>query len=196
MTKVLIAAFLLAGSAFAEQAFTVGVIGGAPFTDVVTATNTGTLSAVPKSANFTIGGAVQVNLPASFRVEADAMYRPYSFNETSPLGVVTSISAMQWRFPILAQYRFLPGSRLSPFVGAGLSFDHLSNISAAAKAIPSGPGQLVQQSNAGVVLGGGVDVKTPLVRVSAELRYTHQGSADFTALSNLNQAELLIGVHF
>lgn len=190
-------ASLFAASAFAQQALSVGVLAGAPFTDVVSATNAGTLTSVPKSTNFTIGPMVQVDLPAGFRVEVDAMYRPYSFSETGPLGVVTNISAMDWTFPILGQYRLMAKSKVSPFVSAGLSFDHLSNISSAAKNITSGTGQLLRQSNAGVVLGGGVDFKiVPLFRISGELRYTHQGSADFAGLSNLNQAELLIGVHF
>jgi len=203
MTKLILAGLLCVAPGFAEQALSVGVLGGAPFTDVVTATNQNYLAFLPKSTNFTIGPAVQVNLPASFRVEVDALYRPYSFSATStvPAPFATSIapinvSAMQWRFPVLAQYRFMKDSRFSPFVSGGLSFDHLSNISAAAQRITSGTGQLVKQSNAGVVLGGGMDVKIPLFRVSAELRYTHQGSADFAALSNVNQAELLVGVHF
>jgi len=197
VTVPVLLASVFATSCFAQQAMSVGVLGGAPFTDVVTANDTGTLKSLPKSANFTIGPAVQVNLPAGFRVEVDALYRPYSFSTTGPLGVITNVSAMDWTFPILGQYRLVPNSKVSPFVSAGLSFDHLSNISAAAKNITSGVGQLLRQSNTGVVLGGGVDLKVvPLFRISGELRYTHQGSPDFSGLSNLNQAELLIGVHF
>ena len=192
-TRLLLAGLILTASGFA-QSLSVGVLGGAPFTDVVSATNNGTLTVVPKSTNFTVGPVVQVNLPLGFRVEADALYRPYSFSQTI-LGSITNISAAQWRFPILAQYR-LPGDRLRPFLGAGLSFDHLSNISDAAKNITSGPGQLIQQTHAGVVFDAGLDLKVPLVRISAELRYTHQGSADFRSLSKLNQAEFLLGVHF
>jgi|ERR1019366_2207540 hypothetical protein len=185
------------------QSISVGVIGGAPFTDVVNATNQNNLAFLPKSTNFTIGPSFQVNLPLSLRLEVDALYRPYSFSATStaPLGFgfasapPINVSGTQWSFPILAQYRFkLPV--VKPFIEGGLSFDHLSNLSTAAKEITSGPGQLVQQSHAGVVLGGGVDVKIPFFRISGELRYTHQGSADFQAISNLNQAEVLVGVHF
>jgi hypothetical protein len=108
---------------------------------------------------------------------------------------VADVSAAQWQFPFLAQYRF-NAPVVKPFVEAGLSFDHLSNISSGAKNITSGPGQLLQQSHAGVVLGAGVDLKIPFIRVSGELRYTHQGSADFRDISKLNQAEFLLGVHF
>jgi hypothetical protein len=199
--KALILLGALSALSASAQSISVGVIGGAPFTDVVTATNQNNLAFLPKSTNFTGGPSFQVNLPLSLRLEVDALYRPYSFT-ASPVAVLPgftsspiNVSGRQWSFPILAQYRFkLPV--VQPFIEGGLSFDHLSNLSAAAKNITSGPGQLVQQSHAGVVLGGGVDVKIPFFRISGELRYTHQGSADFQAISNLNQAEVLVGVHF
>lgn len=78
----------------------------------------------------------------------------------------------------------------------GISFDHLSNLSEPATEITAGAGELIRRTNAGVVLGGGVDVKIPFVRLSGELRYTHAGSADFQAVSKLNQAEVLLGIHF
>ncbi|HWF11340.1 MAG TPA: outer membrane beta-barrel protein [Bryobacteraceae bacterium] len=191
---------VFAASASAE-ALSIGVLGGAPFTDVVNATNQNNFAFVSKSTNFTIGPALQVNLPLSLRIEFDALYRPYSFaatpavfpNITSPAPV--NVSGSQWRFPVLAAYRF-KAPLLKPFVEAGVSFDHLSSLSSAASSITSGAGTLIQQSHAGVVLGAGVDVKVPLVRISGELRYTHQGSADFQAISNLNQAEVLVGIHF
>jgi hypothetical protein len=135
-----------------------------------------------------------VNLPASLRLEVDALVRPYSFNLTSA-NVTTDISSLQWRFPVLLQYRFgLP--LVKPFVEAGLSFEHLSGISAAAKSITSAAGQLLNSSDAGIVLGTGAEVKVPFVRISGELRYTRQTVSNFTGISNQNQAEILIGVHF
>ncbi len=180
------------------QIFSFGVLGGAPFTNVISSVQSNSLSAVPRSSNFVVGPTAQINLPLGLRVEADALYRPYSFQIASP-GVqgLSAVSAMDWNFPFLLQYRIAtPVPRFKPFVEVGVSFDHLADISAAAKNVSSGPGALLRQTNAGVVLGGGVDVKIPFIRVSGELRYTHQGSADFQALSNLNQAEVLVGVHF
>jgi hypothetical protein len=194
MRKLILLGLLCAAGAGA-QSISVGVIGGAPFTDVVTATSTSTLSYVPKSANFTVGPALQINLPASLRFEVDALYRPYSFEITSISPAGLNVSAMQWQFPFLLQYRFHT-PLVKPFVEAGVSFDHLADISAAAKAGTTAPGQLIHASNASVVLGGGVDVKIPFVRLSGELRYSHEGSADFAQVSNLNQAEVLIGIHF
>jgi hypothetical protein len=132
----------------------------------------------------------------------DALYRPYSFRATStvtaPAATVIapfSVDGSQWRFPVLVAYRF-NAPVIKPFVEGGLSFDHLSGLSSAANIITTGAGSLAHESHSGVVLGAGVDVKVPFIRISGELRYTHQGSDDFRSISNLNQAEFLVGVHF
>lgn len=122
---------------------------------------------------------------------------PYGFSLEGGNGVNYPVSAQQWRFPVLLQYRFDGVAIVHPFVEAGLSFDHLAGLSDAAKsAITSGPGALLHQSNADFVIGGGVDVKIPFVRLSGELRYSRATVSDFANISNLNQAEVLFGVHF
>jgi hypothetical protein len=177
-------------------ALSVGIIGGAPFSDVAKSSVVSGITSIPKSNNFTVGPVVQVNLPANFRLEVDALFRPYKVNFTGLLlRPNTEVSAQQWRFPAMIQYRF-GGPVVRPYVGAGLSFGHLSSLSAAAKSITSGPGQLLHQSDASPVIGAGVDVGLPLIRVSAELRYTRQTVSYFQNFSNLNQAELLVGIHF
>jgi hypothetical protein len=206
--KILLVLGVFCSASVSAQSISVGVLGGAPFTDVSNSVNQNNLSFLPKSTNFIIGPAFQVNLPLSLRFEVDALYRPYSFS-FSPIGFInnnlgtnvtsptTTVSAMQWSFPFLLQYRIkTPLPLVKPFVEAGVSFDHLADISSAASNITSGPGTLLRQSNASVVLGGGIDVKIPFIRLSGELRYIHEGSADFQAISNLNQAEVLVGVHF
>jgi hypothetical protein len=187
--------FLMSAAMAGAQSLSVGVIGGANFNDVVNAATAGNYKVVSNSDNFSIGPSLRVNLPASFRVEVDALYRPYGFNYVGP--TPTSVSGQQWRFPVLLQYRFNGAAIIHPFVEAGLSFDHLSGISAAAKStIASGPGALLHQSNADIVIGGGVDVKVPFVRLSGEIRYSRATVSDFANISNVNQAEVLFGVHF
>jgi hypothetical protein len=196
MRNAILVCLFTAGVANA-QALSVGVIGGAPFTNVVNGNTLNSIQSISKSTNFTIGGAVQVNLPLNLRIEVDGIFRPYSFNLTS-LNLAQDISAQQYSFPVLLEYR-LPGPPLiKPFVEAGLQFDHLAGISAAAKsAITSGPGELLRQSDAGIVIGAGIDVKVPLIiRLSGELRYIRQTLPNFQDFSNLNQAEVLVGVHF
>ena len=177
------------------QSLSVGVIGGAPFSDVVNGNTVNGIQSITKSSNFTIGGDIQVNLPLSLRLEVDALFRPYHFTLTGrPFSA--DVNANQVRFPVLLQYRF-GGPVVKPFVSAGLSFNHLTGISSAVKStLASGPGELLHQSDAGIVLGAGVDVKVPLIRVSGELRYTRQTVSNFSDFSNLNQAEVLFGIHF
>ncbi len=189
--------FLLAAIAAHAQSISVGAIAGAPLTDVVSnATSVSSLQAVAKSTNVTGGGSLQVSLPKKLRIEVDVLFRPYSFSLAS-LGASSAVSAHQFRFPVLLQYR-LGSGLIRPYVEGGLSFNHLTGISSAfISTVKSGPGQLLHQSDAGVVLGAGVEAKIPaLFRVSGEVRYTRDTVAAFSNISNLNQAEVLVGVHF
>jgi hypothetical protein len=192
--RLLVLGLFFAASACAET-FSFGVLGGAPFTDVVNSVTQNNVSYVANSTNFTVGPTFQVNLPLSLRLEVDALYRPYSFLATpvafpNSESVASTGSASEWRFPVLLQYRFHTPI-VKPFLEAGVSFDHLADISAAAQNLGS-----INESNAGFVLGGGADVKIPFIRLSGELRYTHHGAAYFEGLSNVNQAEVLFGIHF
>jgi hypothetical protein len=197
--SVWLALLLLTGmGALQAQALSVGVLAGAPLTDVVNNSslgNAGGLFAVPTSTNFTIGPSVRVNLPLHLRVEVDALYRPYGFTLYGN-NFQENASAQQWRFPMLLQYRFGPPV-IKPFVEGGISIDHLGNLS------DSVGGQLLQssladvhRSDAGVVLGAGIDANLLLLHVSGEIRYTRQTLSNFANISNLNQAEVLFGVRF
>lgn len=188
--------FFIGAAALCGQSLSVGIVGGAPFNNVVSAAGASSVTALTNSANFTIGPSLRVNLPASFRLEVDALYRPYGFTLTPASLVNYAVSAQQWRIPVLLQYRF-KAPLLNPFVEGGLSFDHLSGLTDAAKSvITSGPGALLHQSDASIVLGAGVDVKIPLVKLSGELRYSRATVSDFASISSVNQAEVLFGVHF
>jgi opacity protein-like surface antigen len=53
----------------------------------------------------------------------------------------------------------------------------------------------------GFVLGGGIELYLPLIKLSPEVRYTRWGAKNITDLggalqSNQNQAEFLLGVTF
>jgi hypothetical protein len=132
-------------------------------------------------------------LPLNFRIEVDALYRPYGFTEFGGDGYRASASAQEWRFPILLQYR-LGGRLLRPFIEAGGSFEHLGSLS------DDVSGNLIAEvshrSVAGIVAGGGIDLNVPIVHLSAEVRYTRQTDSWVENASQLNQAEVLFGVHF
>jgi hypothetical protein len=162
---------------FAQPSF--GLIGGVPFNNL---TN-GSYSIADKSGMYTIGPSVQLGLPLGFRLEADALYRP--------LGIVGA-STSQWRFPILAQYRF-SGHVVKPFVEAGYSYDHVELSVQRANT----PTNLTVTSHHGFVVGAGLDFKIPFLRISPEIRYTHDtGAANVGNLLNTNQAEFLVGIRF
>jgi outer membrane protein with beta-barrel domain len=160
----------------------------------VNSVNTGSVNFDPTSGKYTVGPSLQIGLPLHLRFEVDALYRPYSFNYTAN-NTTNKASGSQWRFPFLLQYRF-GAPVVHPFIEAGLSFNHISDVSTAAQYITSGPGQLVENSHAGVVFGGGVEVKIPFVRVSGEIRYTREGGDYFRGITDLNQAEFLLGLRF
>jgi hypothetical protein len=198
MIKPILLGVLITGFSFG-QTLSVGVLGGAPFTDVVQNGTVAPITTVVNSSNFTIGPSLQVGLPLGLRVEFDALYRPYGFKlynqlVAAPVNSGTSVSGQQWSFPLLLQYRF-PFPIVKPFLEVGPSFQHLTGAGSLTSTI-AGPGQLLHSSNIGIVLGGGVDVKVPLVRLSGELRYTRQTVSNFSDISNLNQAEVLFGIHF
>lgn len=94
---------------------------------------------------------------------------------------------------MIAQYRLPSASVFQPFVGVGASFQHLYQIK---NAVTSGPGSIVTNSPAGMLLDGGIDVKLKLFRLSGELRFVRQFNDSVVNVTQLNQAEFLLGAHF
>jgi hypothetical protein len=176
--RLLATALFATASLVAQVSF--GLIAGVPFNNLTNGSN----QVTDKSGMFTVGHTVQVSLPFGFRLEADALYRP--------LGYSTS----QWRFPVLAQYR-LKTPIMKPFVEAGYSYDHANLRLQRANASSTPAPSLSVTSHHGFVIGAGVDFKIPLVRISPEIRYTHDlGAIRVGNLLNTNQAELLVGFRF
>jgi hypothetical protein len=172
----------------AAAQFSVGVIGGIPFNDLVSNPSTNAITFADKSGRYTIGPTVQLGLPLGFRLEADALYRPAEFTSAT-FGAVGNFSASQWRIPVLLQYRF-GAPILKPFVEAGYSYDHI-NIK-----VPTFNTSYSITSHHGFVLGAGVDFKIPLFRISPEIRFTRDVDSGTNNLLQLNQAEFLIGIRF
>ena len=192
--RSLILALLLSVPACGEI-FSIGGVVGTPLTDVTQTTTLAGINYLRNSTLFTIGPSLQVNLPAGFRVEIDALYRPVAYQIATSV-LTSNVSASQFRFPVLLQYHVGKFPLVKPYAEAGLSFDHLSDLQHAAALLPSQPGAIVQTTHAGLVLGFGLDIKVPFIRISPEIRYTRQFSSDFQGISELNQAEFLVGLRF
>jgi Outer membrane protein beta-barrel domain len=194
---------LAAGGAFAQLPLGIGVKGGVALTDAfenntfsiptgVTLTTYEIHNYSPHK-DYIVGPFIELRLPLGFAVEADALYRPLHFAETSSFGSSTAVpfnsASNSWEFPILAKYRFkLPGVR--PYVDAGPTFRTTGRFTS------------YYVSNYGVAAGAGVDIKALFLHISPEIRYTHW-AADAKSLagatplySNVNQVELLVGISF
>ena len=192
--RTLLFALLLSVPAFGEV-FSYGLLVGTPLTDVTQTTTIAGINYLRNSTLFTIGPTLQINLPAGLRLEIDALYRPVAYQIVNAVAT-SNVSASQFRFPVLVQRHFGKIPFVKPYGEAGLSFDHLADLAQAAKLLPNQAGAIVQTTHAGLVLGFGLDVKVPFVKVSPEIRYTRQFSSDFQGISELNQAEFLVGIRF
>lgn len=192
-----IALLLVLGFAAAAQPISFGVRGGVPLTDAYTTLTETSGSQFVKtfsgSKEYVAGLMLEVRLPFSLSVEADALYHPLKITTQAGTGatVVSTSTATthSLEFPIVAKYRFLHLPVVKPYVEAGPSF----------RALGLGGSY---QSGKGITLGGGVELKLLKLRLEPELRYTHWGADSASALaagnlpSAVNQAQFLVGLAF
>ena len=198
--RLLVLLLIASSGAFAQLSF--GVRGGLPFSEFFHAVSgQGPVTFQSNATRFTLGPTVELHLPAGFGVEADALYRNFDYN-ASLLGVDTFLkntASNAWEFPLLLKYR-APGPFVRPFVDGGVAWDRwsgytqLSGIGTSTKTNVSGV-------NTGLVVGAGIELKLPLVKLSPEVRYSRWGAnniSDVQSLlqSNQNRAEFLLGVTF
>ena len=139
------------------------------------------------SGHFTIGPMAELRLPF-VGVEVNALYKPLSYTATGSASSI-NVSAGSWEFPFLGKVH-LPSSVLKPYAEAGVSF----------RAFTGGHPELEAQSNKGFVMGTGLEIKIPFLRIGPELRYTHWGGGGFQGVGTStllqvtqNQFEFLVG---
>lgn len=207
---------LLAGGGCAfSQPFTGGFRGGIPFTDFLSAAESGSVSYSTVTNRYILGVTAELRLPFGLGVELDAMYRHLNYASNSGTTGVTTVftssstTANAWEFPLLAKYRF-PSKLVRPYVDAGVAWDTLQGLSQTVQKVVAGgtttttsssPAELNQTTTMGFVTGVGVDVHALVVHISPEIRYTRWGAKHFLDTSGLlssnqNQAEFLVGITF
>ena len=142
-----------------------------------------------------------MHLPAGFGIEADALYRHFSYNASATLvdSLVNTKANSAWEFPLLIKYR-VPTPVVRPFLDAGFAFDRWSGVKQITNAVGLTKSD-VSGVNTGVVLGGGLELKLPFIKISPEIRFTRWGAKNISDLGgvlhlNQNQAEFLIGLTF
>jgi len=145
---------------------------------------------------YIFGPTAELRLPFGLGVEADILYRHFSFTQTNAASAASTInsSSSAWEFPILAKYRF-SGKIIHPYIDGGIAWDKISGVTQSISTLS------IKDTTTGFVLGGGVSVKVLLIRISPEIRYTRWGAKHFFDLngglsSNQNQAEFLVGITF
>jgi hypothetical protein len=182
-----LAAWTPGGQARAEI-LSFGLKGGVPFNDVLNVTPQPTFPFV-NSNRYTLGPAVELHLPAGLGVEVDALYKSAGFRSATG-----DVSGNAWDFPLLLKARMLKGP-LQPYAEAGATFRRLGDLTGVLTLHPS------SRVNTGLTLGGGIELKALIIRLSGEVRYTRFVSdVNAGTLSNVrfdkNQAEVLFGITF
>jgi hypothetical protein len=181
-TIICLALLTLAAVPVWAQSISVGVRAGVPLSDA--------FEAVPGAVTFqnlphrwTAGPTLELRLPLSLGLTFDALYSRVEYERLDGQG---RESGGQWDFPLMLRYRAGVGP-VRPFVAGGGTFNAITDVSAPTS------------NAAGVVLGTGVEVKIPFVRITPEIRYTRRFSdqLDLDGLrSNRNQFVFLTGITF
>jgi len=195
MHRLILLACTLTSAFAAEHIFSFGIKGGVPLTDAFSDTTTMGVDifthSFSDSKNYVIGPTVELSLPFGFSVEADGLFRPLNLAIDTTVVPQTfvhySANISSWEFPILGKYHFLHTPIVKPYVEAGPIFRHVGS-------------QGSYLSNSGFALGGGVDIRLLIMRVTPEIRFSRwagdASSTFFVPPSQLNQAEFLIGISF
>jgi opacity protein-like surface antigen len=211
--KTLCAIFLFAASAALPQSLSFGLRGGVPLTDAFEVTDPSRYFS--DKAPFVIGPGLEVYLPLGMSAEIDVLYRRAEYTSATtvdgqPQNVTRARTTGQiWEFPLLAKGRITRDMIFTPFVEGGFSYRRLAQFrqrvvvtgQGGAAQVTGEPQEMTGRNSVGPTIGAGLEVKVPIVRLSADVRYTRWGSSDFESAisglaSQLNQADFMLGIMF
>ncbi len=188
----------IASTTLFGQGFTWGVKLGAPVKGLLDASGDYSADTTP----ITVGPTAEVLLPFGLSVEVDGLYKRFSYERTTGQVVNSGAEGNSWEFPLLLKLRS-PGLVVRPYVDAGFSFRTFQGLSKfGTDLLPGGdPPELRDNSSRGVVVGAGLQLRVPFVRISPEIRYTRWGSRAFESTngaleSTRNQFDFLVGFTF
>jgi opacity protein-like surface antigen len=196
--------------AFSGDLFSFGIKGGVPLNDAFNTVTMGDVSYLTNTKRFVVGPEFDINLPAGFAVEVDALYRRLDFESSSNLVDRVehqATTANAWDIPLLLKWRFAPMGPVRPYVGGGPTFRGLTNIHQVANFFGVGPATTTTTSspselNDRFVTGFTAVAGLQLFKhVAPEIRYTRWGwdafSSPGTAFrSNPDQWDFMLGLTF
>lgn len=206
MKRTLPALFVLACLAVplrAQLPLSFGLKGGARLSDFTQDFSSSANGQTTKQDHiYTIGPYAELNLPLGFSIEADLLYKKSgaTFSQTILTGNVTrQFNFDSFDLPILAKKRF--GEKalfFRPFIEGGLANRYSTGLPGTTSLTNPLSASTHGGWQEGVALGGGVEFKLLILKISGELRWTRFGNISSSTLPklNANQAELLIGVGF
>ena len=164
--------------AFSGDLFSFGIKGGVPLNDAFNTATTGQINYLSNTKRFVVGPEFDVNLPAGFAVEVDALYRRLDFESNSNLSTFehNATTSNAWDVPLLVKWRFAPMGPVRPYVGGGATFRGLTNVhqvttffSSGTSTTTSSPSDLNDRFVTGFTAVAGLQL---FKHVSPEIRYT------------------------
>lgn len=189
--KTLLTLFVFSGLSLFGQAVSFGVKGGANLTDAA--------DRYDESRRYVVGPSIEVRLPARFAIEGNALFNRFGASSSLQQGLATGrIRGNSWDFPVLGKYYFSGQSAgTRPFVSSGFAFRKIWFDDGDRRFGQRGTTPFGSSSEVGVgaVFGGGVSLKAWRLHVAPEFRYTRWGGNNYP-VTNLNQAQVLLGIQF
>lgn len=152
-----------------------------------------------KSVPVSVGGTIEIKLPANFAIEADLLYKrlrsnaSYTFPE-GPYIVKTKGESLE--LPVIGKYYFRPTRGWRPFLGTGWAlrrtWQETETRQNSRRDLFNRPSEI----DVGAVVATGIRYEYRRVKLAPELRYTRWGSGTDFPRRNPNQLELLFGISF
>lgn len=196
--------FVLACLALPLQAqlpISFGLKGGARLSDFTQDFSGSPLGQTTKQDHiYTLGPYAELNLPVGFSIEADLLYKKSgaTFSQAFTSGGITrQFNFDSFDVPILLKKRFgEKGIFFRPFVEGGLANRYSTGLPGSTSLTDPFSAGTRSGWQEGVTLGGGVEFKLLILKISGELRWTRFGNISTSTLPklNANQAEILFGI--
>ena len=175
----------LIGTIASAQAFSIGLRAGIPVNALLTA-----LPGYKAGTDrYTVGPSAEFRWSERFVVGLDLLYKRMEQAQGSRAAGIN-----RFELPVLLKYRWTL-KPVGPYVGLGLSFNRIVSIPGTQVA------ELRHRGTMAFVAAGGFESRLGRLRLEPEFRVSHWvdrnfGVYDAPLRSNLNQAEVLVGLMF